>query len=66
MKIIGLILFLLSLSEIFFKEEFNENWESRWVESIFHEKEGKRGRFGWEAPPKFYHYMFSKGYAQFK
>jgi len=42
-----LIVFVgLCFSEVYFKEEFNDGWESRWVKSTHKEADGTNGEFG--------------------
>jgi calreticulin len=41
----------VALCEVYFKEEFNDGWRSRWVESTH--KAAEQGQFGWTAG-KFY------------
>jgi hypothetical protein len=38
-----------------------DTWRSRWVESTFHEDDGKKGKWGWEAPKKTYDPERGKG-----
>jgi calreticulin len=41
-----LIVFVgVCLAEVYFKEEFNDGWEKRWVKSKFKEAEGTNGEF---------------------
>jgi calreticulin len=42
-------LFALTAAEIYFKETFDKDWESRWVQSKSKEAEGTQGKWGWSA-----------------
>jgi len=51
MKTFFLVVALLAFAaaETYFKETFDKNWESRWVQSKFKEAEGTQGKWGWSA-----------------
>jgi len=40
-------------AKVYFQETFDKDWESRWVKSTHHDKEGTQGTWGWSAG-KFY------------
>jgi calreticulin len=44
---------LLVSAKVYFKEEFDDTWEKRWVESSWKEAEGQKGKFEL-TPGKFY------------
>eukprot|EP00771_Trimastix_marina_P003846 gnl/Trimastix_PCT/555.p2 GENE.gnl/Trimastix_PCT/555~~gnl/Trimastix_PCT/555.p2 ORF type:complete len:412 (+),score=185.32 gnl/Trimastix_PCT/555:53-1288(+) len=50
--ILALLVFAAS-AKVYFQEEFDQGWESRWVKSTLKEDEGTQGKWGWEAG-KFY------------
>jgi len=39
----------LSTAKVYFKETFDDGWESRWVKSKNKEKDGTQGTWGWSA-----------------
>ncbi|KAH7821445.1 putative calreticulin [Monocercomonoides exilis] len=55
--------FLIGLhhSKVYFKEEFDYTWPSRWMMSNVHAEDGKQGKFTWEAPEKAWHPENAKG-----
>ncbi|KAH7822754.1 putative Calreticulin CRP55 [Monocercomonoides exilis] len=50
-SLLTIFLWIIStFAEVYFTEEFDYTWRSRWVEGKYYEKDGLQGKWGWQIP----------------